>query len=96
MDPRNETPSVADVAAEANALSTGLGILTFTLFPWAVPGLVLVIGPLLLLAVPVLLLAGVVLLPVWLARVARALIRRRHEPHRRTRIAVPSRAARSS
>ena len=57
---------------------TGLGILTFQLFPFALPLLVLVIGPLVPLAVVGLLLTAPVVLPIWLARaVRRARSRRR-------------------
>jgi hypothetical protein len=62
-------PSTADVASEANGLLTGLGILTIQIFPIALPLLVLVVAPLALLAVIGLLLAGILMLPVWLARI---------------------------
>jgi hypothetical protein len=68
MRPTRSTTPPADLAAEANGLLTGLGVLTIQLFPLSLPSLVLVIGPLALLAVPGLLLAGIVVLPVWLAR----------------------------
>jgi hypothetical protein len=61
----------ADVAAEAGSLMAGLGILTVQIFPFSLPLLILVVGPLLPLAVAGLLLAAPFLLPVWLARVVR-------------------------
>jgi membrane protein implicated in regulation of membrane protease activity len=72
-----------DVADAAGALGAGLGIITIQLFPFAVPLLVLVIGPLALLALPVLLLgllALPVLMPLWLFRALRR--RRRTDPDR--------------
>ena len=74
MRATHSTTPPADLAAEANGLLTGLGVLTIQLFPLSLPLLVLVIGPLVLLAVPGLVLAGVIALPVWLAR---AVMRRR-------------------
>jgi Flp pilus assembly protein TadB len=68
MPSNPSTTSPADLAAEANGLLTGLGVLTIQLFPFSLPLLVLVIGPLALLAVPLVLLAGLVILPVWLVR----------------------------
>jgi len=62
-------PSFAEVATEANGLLGGLGILTFAIFPVALPGLLLfVVAPLALVAVVGLLLAIPVVLPLWLAR----------------------------
>jgi hypothetical protein len=67
-----------DVADAAGMLFAGLGILTIQFFPFALPLLVLVIGPLVLLTLPLLLLALPVLLPLWLVRVfRRARARRR-------------------
>jgi membrane protein implicated in regulation of membrane protease activity len=71
MDASHTTPSATDVAAEVGSLSTGLGILTFTFFPFALPLLILTFGPLLPLAVAGLLLAAPFVLPVWLWRLAR-------------------------
>jgi hypothetical protein len=68
MDTR---PSSADLATEANGLATGLGIVTFALFPFAVPALVFVVAPLALVAVVGLLLAIPFVLPVWLVRAVR-------------------------
>jgi len=64
-------PSSADVASEANGLLAGLGIITFAIFPVALPGLLFVVAPLALVAVVGLLLAIPVLLPLWLARAVR-------------------------
>jgi hypothetical protein len=65
-------PSSADLATEGNALFSGLGIITFALFPVALPGLLLfVIAPLALVAVVGLLLAIPVVVPLWLVRTVR-------------------------
>ena len=82
MDTRSESPSPADLAVEAGGLIQGLGTLTIALFPFAIPLLVLVIGPLAVLALAGLVLALPILLPLWLGRLAlRALRRRRgHRP----------------
>jgi len=69
-------PSPADVASEGNALATGLGIITFTFFPFALPALVFVIAPLALLGLVAAVLAIPFVLPVWLVRRVR---RRRAE-----------------
>jgi hypothetical protein len=61
------TSSSADVATEVGSLSAGLGIITMTFFPFALPALVLV-APFALVPVAGLLLAAPVLLPLWLAR----------------------------
>jgi hypothetical protein len=58
-------------------LSTGLGILTFTIFPLAVPALLVVAAPLLLVAVPGLALVGLIASPLWLARAVRRRITHR-------------------
>jgi hypothetical protein len=85
MDPRHEAPSPADLAAEANGLTAGLGILTMTFFPFALPALLLAL-PLILPLIPLLLLAGIgyllfrlVALPV---RLARTVVQRRTERRR--------------
>lgn len=57
-----------DVADAAGAILAGLGILTIQFFPFALPLLVLVIGPLLLLALPLVVLAAPLLLLRALAR----------------------------
>jgi hypothetical protein len=67
----HERPSSADLATEANSLATGLGIVTFALFPFAVPALIFVVAPLALVAVVGLVLALPVVLPVWLVRAVR-------------------------
>ena len=69
MHARSATPSSAEIAGEANTLVAGLGIFTLTFLPLAVPGLVLVVAPLALLAAAGLVLAIPLVLPIWLARV---------------------------
>src|SRR5215208_5457026 len=58
MDAPRSSPSSADLAGEIGGLSVGLGILTMTLAPFALPGLLLALL-LALPAVPLLVLAGV-------------------------------------
>jgi membrane protein implicated in regulation of membrane protease activity len=62
---------------EVASLSAGVGILTLPLFPFALPALVLVLGPLLPLAIAGALLAIPFVLPIWLVRALRARSRRR-------------------
>jgi hypothetical protein len=81
-------PSSADVATEVNGLLTGLGILTFQIFPFALPLLVLVVAPLALVALAGLLLAIPFVLPVWLARVVL-----RSRSRRRSAAGSPANAA---
>jgi hypothetical protein len=69
----------SDVADAGGMIVAGLGILTIQLFPFALPLLLLVIGPLALLALPLVILALPVLLPLWLFRALRR--RRRAHPH---------------
>lgn len=57
----------------------GLGIVTMQLFPWALPGLILVIGPLAVLALAGLVLALPILVPLWLVRFLRSRLRARAE-----------------
>jgi len=65
----SQVPSSAELTTEVSGLLTGLGILTMTLFPIALPGLLLfVVAPLLLVAIAGLLLAIPIVLPLWLAR----------------------------
>jgi hypothetical protein len=82
MDPRHEAPSAADLAAEVNGLTAGLGIITTTFAPFALPGLLLVL-PLVLPVIPLLLVAGVgyllVRAPLLPLRFARKVWRRRSE-----------------
>jgi hypothetical protein len=57
MDTRSNETSPADLAAEVGALGTGLGILSTTFFPLALPALafgLLLVLPLILLALPAL------------------------------------------
>jgi hypothetical protein len=83
MNARRSEPSAEDLATEANGLTAGLGILTLTFFPFALPGLLLAL-PLVLPVVALLLVAGVgyllvrlLLLPLRLMRTA---LRRRERP----------------
>jgi len=70
MQAQRAGPSSADVATETNTLLAGLGILTFAIFPLALPGLLLfVIAPLALVALVGVLLAIPLVLPLWLARI---------------------------
>ena len=80
MDEHSEAPSTADLAGEVGAISAGLGILTIQFFPFAMPLIVLVIGPLAVLALAGLLLALPILLPLWLARRLLPALRRRPQP----------------
>ncbi len=80
MDERSETPSLAELADEVGALTTGLGIITVPFFPLALPLIVLVVGPLAVLALAGLLLALPILVPLWLARRVLTAVRRRPEP----------------
>jgi hypothetical protein len=74
MNARPDAPSPEDVAAEVNSLAVGLGIITTTFAPLALPGLILLL-PLALPIIPLVLVAGIlyllsriVLLPFRLAR----------------------------
>ena len=77
MDERTDTPSLADIAGVAGALVVGLTTLTIQIFPFALPLLILVIGPLAVLALAGLLLALPILVPLWLARKLLAVLRER-------------------
>ena len=77
MDERSDAPSLADLADAAGGLVVGLTTLTIQIFPFALPLLILVIGPLALLAVAGLLLALPILVPLWLARKLLSVPRRR-------------------
>jgi hypothetical protein len=79
MDTRSESPSPADLAVEAGGLIQGLGTLTIALFPFAIPLLVLVIGPIAVLALAGLVLALPILLPLWLGGLALRALRGRRE-----------------
>jgi hypothetical protein len=74
MHARHEAPSAPDLATEASGLAFGLGTITMTLFPFALPGLLLALPlvlplvPLLLAGGAVYLLARAILLPMRLAR----------------------------
>jgi hypothetical protein len=77
MNARRSEISAEDLATEANGLATGLGMVTMIYFPFALPGLLLVL-PFLLPVIPLLLVAGLgyllvqlLLLPLRLARTVR-------------------------
>jgi hypothetical protein len=92
MDERSDTPSVADLAGQAGALAVGLTTVTIQIFPFALPLLILVIGPLTVLALAGLLLAIPILLPLWLGRRALRALRSRSksEPADHHRWAPPA------
>ncbi len=74
-------PSSADVAIEVADLLAGLGILTIALFPFALPGLLLVVVPLALLAIAGALLAAPLMLALWLAHTVLRRRSRRRSAH---------------
>jgi hypothetical protein len=80
MDAHSESPSPADLASQAGGLIVGLTTLTIQIFPFALPLLILVIGPLAVLALVGLLLALPILLPLWLGRLALRALRGRRGP----------------
>ena len=74
--PAHEPPSGTEIAMELATWGTGLGVITFALFPFLIPGLaILALGLLPLL--PLLVLLPLVALPVWLVRAVRRRVRRR-------------------
>jgi nitrate/nitrite transporter NarK len=82
MDANSESPSLADLAGEAGGLIAGLGVITVQIFPFALPLLILVIGPLTVLALAGLVLVLPILLPLWLGRLALRALRSRSERRR--------------
>jgi hypothetical protein len=80
MDENTDSPSPADLAGEAGMLVVGLTTLTIQIFPFALPLLILVIGPLAVLALAGLLLALPILVPLWLGRKLLRVLRGRREP----------------
>ena len=68
MNTPRRTPSTTEVATEVNGLLAGLGILTVTLFPFALPAVLLVVAPLAVLALAGALLAIPFVVPLWLVR----------------------------
>ena len=93
MDAHSESPSPADLADAAGMLVVGLTTLTIQIFPFALPLLILVIGPLAVLAVAGLLLALPILVPLWLARKLLSVLRERR---RRGAAVAPALRHRSS
>ena len=82
-------PSGTDVAMELATWGTGLGVITFALFPFLIPGLAIV-ALFALPLLPLVLIVPLVWLPVWLVRAAR-----RRSGRRRTRqVAATPREAR--
>jgi hypothetical protein len=77
MDAHSESPSPADLAGEAGMLVVGLTTLTIQIFPFALPLLILVIGPIAVLALAGVLLALPILVPLWLARKLLSVLRER-------------------
>jgi ABC-type Na+ efflux pump permease subunit len=80
MSAPRPAPSSGDVAMQVTNLSAGLGILTIPLFPLLLPGLVLVVAPLALVAMVGVLLAIPFILPLWLARIVLRRRSRRAHP----------------
>jgi hypothetical protein len=80
MDENSETPSAVDLASEVGGLVAALTTVTIQFFPFALPLLILVIVPLMVLAVAGALLALPILLPLWLGRRALRALRHRSEP----------------
>ena len=75
MNPPSDTSSVGDVITDAAGFLAAVGAVTMSLFPLAIPGLALIVVPLMLLAAAVGLLVAVAAVPVLtlvaLRRVAR-------------------------
>jgi hypothetical protein len=71
MSTHRDGPSPDELATELNGLATGLGIITMTWFPFALPGLLLAL-PFLLPVIPLVLVGGVIYL---LVRALRLLVR---------------------
>jgi hypothetical protein len=80
MDAHSERPSPADVAGVVGGLIVGLTTVTIQIFPFALPLLILVIGPLAVLGLAGLVLAIPILLPLWLGRLALRALRGRRAP----------------
>jgi len=76
MDARRDAPSAADLAAEANGLGVGLGMISMIYVPFALPCLLLLL-PLALPLIPLLLLGGLGYLLARMLRRARRAFRRR-------------------
>jgi hypothetical protein len=84
MDTSRATHSTSEVATETGGLLAGFGIITAALFPFALPGLLLVVAPLALVALAGVVLALPIVLPLWLVRSLRRRLsaRERAEPRR--------------
>ena len=68
MNTPRTTPSTTEAVTEVNGLLAGVGILTVTLFPFALPAVLLVVAPLAVLALAGALLAIPVVVALWLVR----------------------------
>jgi hypothetical protein len=68
MDEHTESPSLIDLAGYVGGLAVGLTTVTIQIFPFALPLLILVIGPLAVLGLAAALLALPIVLPLWLGR----------------------------
>jgi hypothetical protein len=78
MQTQRAGASASDIATEVNTPLTGLAILILQIFPLALPGLMLFIAPLLLVAIVGALLAAPFILAVWLTRLVLRSRSRRH------------------
>jgi hypothetical protein len=76
MHANSSAPDPIDLASHAGALTTALSTLTFQLFPFALPALILVLAPLVVLGIAGLLLVLPIILPLWLGRLAFRALRR--------------------
>jgi hypothetical protein len=68
--PPATSPSSADVADAVNTLTAPVAILLGPIFPLALPGLILVFGPLALLGIALALPLAILAAPLWLMRAA--------------------------
>ena len=90
MDEHSESPSALDLLDEAGALVVGLTTLTIQIFPFALPLLILVIGPLAVLGLAAALLALPIVLPFWLGRLALRALRNRSDPNEGRQVSLTS------
>jgi hypothetical protein len=95
MSTHRNGPSPDELATELNGLATGLGIITMTWFPFALPGLLLAL-PFVLPLIPLLLVGGLIYLLVRALRLLARLVRSSGERagHDARRDAVVERAHR--
>jgi hypothetical protein len=101
MDAPRAQLSTSEVASEAGNWMVGLGIITMTLFPLALPGLLLALVvvvpalPLVLVALVIWLLSRIVVVPLRRLRTRRADASHAAEPHALTQISGPRPRAQS-